>query len=356
MKTLIAIAATLAAVVPSLSAQDEQPVAGAELAIPDPKVAEHAALAAFVGTWETVGKMEAMPGVPGMEKPITSTGIERAELICNGLWLKSTMTGVFGEEVCEGIWLVGYDPHAKGYVGIWTSSMDEPATFFTGEYDAKARTWTFLGETAQGPMRSTLVHRDDDTSVETCYTKGADGKDLKCAEITRTRKKSPVAIAASAGGVAAPGPELARLHAGLGRWNAAVTCEMPGIGRTESKCVEIVSAICNGRWTWSDFTGEMGGVPFEGHCLCGYDAAAKEYVSIWIDSCAPTSAVCKGTLDEKTGEFTFRGDCRDPLGKPAHMHQVYSQKDANTRHMKMSFRSEAITNDMEIVYTRAPRK
>ncbi|HEU4418436.1 MAG TPA: hypothetical protein VFT55_05825, partial [Planctomycetota bacterium] len=68
--TTLCLAAILAATF--LPAQD--PKAPAQP--PNPKTKEHDALAMLVGNWQTTCKMNAMPGVQGMEKPSESTGTE----------------------------------------------------------------------------------------------------------------------------------------------------------------------------------------------------------------------------------------------------------------------------------------
>ena len=129
--------------------------------------------------------------------------------------------------------------------------------------------------------------------------KGQDGKEMQCVEIVRTKTKSAVP-AASTGEAKAPSDAHARLLEGVGDWDAMVKSVIPGMPASESKCNERVRAICGGRWTWSDFSGEMMGMPFEGHALCGYEPASGKYVSYWIDSMSATHMRTTGSYDEKT--------------------------------------------------------
>ncbi len=87
--TSLSVAAFVAATF--LPAQDQKKAP--EQAPPNPKTAAHAALAQFVGTWQTHSAMAAMPGVPGMEQASEWDGTDHGELICNGLWLKMTSEG-----------------------------------------------------------------------------------------------------------------------------------------------------------------------------------------------------------------------------------------------------------------------
>lgn len=353
MRTRAFLFAALFAVVPSLVAQDEAKPP-TEPAMPNPKHEAHALLAQLAGTWQTNCKMAAMPGVPGMEKPTESTGIEQAELICGGLWLKCTMTGEYQGEVCEGVWLLGYDPFKKGFVGLWVSNMEETSNVFDGTYDEKARSWNFHGDSFQGPFRSVFALTDANRSVETCFMKGQDGKEVQCVEIVRTRTKS-TAPAASKGEAKAPSDAHARLLEGVGDWDALVKSAIPGMPASESKCSERVRAICGGRWTWSDFSGEMMGMPFEGHALCGYEPTSGKYVSYWIDSMSATHMRTTGSYDEKAKIWAFAGNAVDEQGRPMAVSERYTQKDANTRRLEMTFKSEAMSHEMTIDYTRAKR-
>jgi hypothetical protein len=351
MRNQSLLVAALFAASPFLVAQDEKMPAAAP-AMPNPKVEAHDALKNLVGSWDSVCKMAAMPGVPGMEKPSETTGTEHAELICNGLWVKSVVNGTYQGQPFQGLWLAGYDPNKKKYTSVWVSSMDEPACTADGTYDEKTKTWTFSGPTPHGEMRSVATFQDADNFTETCYMKGPDGKEVECMQVTRKRSKSkPVEAAATAAKPSSK--ELAMLHEGIGQWDAVVKHAMPGAPATEDKATERVFPICNGTWTWSNFTGTMMGMPFEGHALCGYDSKAKKFVSYWIDSCSANASCTTGTHDEAKGVCTFEGTCVDEYGKPASIYQVYTQKDANTRHLKMTFKGEQGSHEMEIVYKRA---
>jgi hypothetical protein len=323
--------------------------------MPDPRHKEHDALKPLVGSWETVMKMEAMPGVPGMEKPMEAKGIERAELVCNGLWLKSVIDSTWKGGPFQGIWLAGYDPFAKKYRSYWVSSDDqEGLAVMDGTFDEKSKTWTWSGDTPHGAVRSTFVLKDADNSVETCYLKTPDGKESKCMEITRKRSKSPAAIEASA---KVPAAKLTKehelLHQDIGVWEATIlAAAAPGQQPTAEKGTESIVATCNGLWSWSDFKGQMMGAPFEGHALVGFDANEKKYVSVWIDSMSAVAAKTVGTFDEAKKAFTFTGSCNDPTGKPMSIHEVLTWKDADTRVLKMEFKTASETHNMEITYKR----
>ncbi len=345
---------TAVAVAPFLSAQDNK-AAGQQM--PDPKTPAHAPLATLAGNWTSTMKMAAMPGVPGLEKPVESTGTERTELICNGLWLKSTINSTWEGQPFQGLWLAGYDPHAKKYKSIWVMSMDEPAAFADGTYDEKTKTWTFIGPSPHGQVRSVMTWKDADTTVETNYLTPPGGKEVESMVITRTRAKG--AIPADATSPVTKGAEkpAAKEHAihpeDIGTWEATVTCAPPGgAPPSTEKGTETITSICEGKWQWTDFKGTMMGQPFQGHGLTGYDAAKKQYVSFWFDSCTATHAMTTGTYDEAKKTFTFAGNCLNHEGKPVTLSQSYSRPDANTRNLNMVCKDPSGASEMKIVYKR----
>ncbi len=337
---------------PFLGAQEGQ-------AMPSPKTEAHAALATLAGNWTTTGKTAALPGVPGMEEAKEWTGTEHAELICDGLWLKATADSTCKDEKARGLWLAGFDPTQKKYRGIYVSNMDEPCCEMDGSYDAATKTWTFTGKSPAGEFRSVYRLTDADHSVETCYLV-ADGKQTECMRIDRTRNKSALGKVAAAPTPATattakwPSAQHALLAAGIGDWNVTCTTLVPGQPAVEEKCAERVLPICDGKWFWSDFTGSMMGQPFEGHSLMGYDEGSKQYVSFWIDSYTATHSRTDGTYDAATKQWTFAGEC-DMGGKPAKIHQVYAQKDADTRDLQMTFESADGKQEMKLHYVRKPR-
>jgi hypothetical protein len=354
MKNQLILCSLLAAA-PILQAQDQQPPAGLEM--PNPKHEEHEALAALAGTWEFVMKNEAMPGVPGMEEATESKGTERAELCCNGLWLKSQFDSVWQGEPFQGVWLAGYDPFKKKYVSIWVSSSpEEPgAATMDGAYDAKTKTWTWSGTTPHGEMRSVLTLRNADQTVETCYMKSPDGKEAKCMEITRKRSKvAPVAANATARGIATENltAELQVLHKDIGEWQATLKMSAPGMPASEDRCTERVISTCDGRWLWSDFRGNVMGMPFEGHGLIGYDTQKNEYVSYWIDSMTPALARTTGTFDPTKRAYVLTGASVDQAGQPMKIRQVLTWKGDDARVLKMEFESAGTVSNMEIDYRR----
>jgi hypothetical protein len=327
---------------------------------PQPKHQQHDVLQALVGTWDVTMRSEAMPGVAGMEKATESTGTEHSELLNNGLWLKSTTHATCDGKPFEGVWLVGYDPFAKSYVGVWACSDEQqPGPFtMTGTFDDAKKTWTWNGKTPHGDMRSIVVASDPDTVVETCFLTGADGKETKCMEITRKRtsrtgKPDAAEAAASKGAELKLPKEIAGMRDDVGSWEAIVRrSAMPGGQATEDKATERVSAVCGGKWLWTDFAGRFGGEPFEGHALTGYDPVQKKVVSIWIDSMSPVWCMTTGDAAATSGELVLEGKSTDPTGQPMTIKQRMTRADASTRAVQLESMCSQGPSTMDITYRR----
>ncbi len=337
---------------------------------PNPKTPQHERLASLVGTWRTETKMAAMPGVPGMEEASEMVGIEHAKLVCGGLWLKVDGDGMCAGQQCSGMWLLGYDPHARSYQCIAASSMDDAPCCVEAKYDEKTKTWHFHGDSPMGAFRSEFAMHGPDKSVETCYSKDKDGKETEFMRSVRTRVKSGMTaknasskstadltdITNKAGGSdeapALPAP-LAALHADCGTWEADFKMEMPGMPAMTSKCREVTAPVCGGKWTWSTFTGEMMGAPFEGHALTGFDSKNSKVVSFWLDSMNGAFMRTDGSYDAKEKVFTMSGTCYDEQGKRGPVASTAKVTGKDARQLRMVFGKGDEQSVMTIDYRRA---
>ena len=360
MRTRTVLFAALCCAAPSLlpaqndkkppAPNDKKPAAGAEMAMPDPKTKEHDALAAFTGHWDASVKMQ----MPGTDKPNEAKGTETAELICNGLFVKSVVNATVDGKPFQGIWVGGYNPFSKNYETFWVDVETPSAAIGTGKRDAAKNTWDFHTAMATGEVHSVVTFKDADHFTETSYMKGADGKEEQMMEITRTRSKAPKAEDAAAKVDKAPTKEHAELLKMVGDWDAVVRFKMaPEAPWTEEKGTMHATAMCGGTWVWSDFKGQMMGAPFEGHGLDGYDTTKKEYVGWWIDTMSPVAMISSGKYDATKKGIAMEGKCLDPTtGKPMTSKLFGSWVDDNTHLLKMQFTDDTGTHDMEITYKR----
>jgi len=343
-------------VVAALAAQD-QPAAAA----PNPKTPQHERLAAFAGAWRTETKMAAVPGVSGMEKEATISGVEHAELLCNGLWLKVQAEGTCNGQACSGLWLLGYDPIAKAYQCLAASNTEPAPCCLEGRFDEAKKVWHFAGDTAMGKLRSELVLETADRSVETCFVVGSDGKEVQCMQIVRTRVQGAVAKDALVDrAIATPDKgarpaALAALHADVGAWDAEFQMTMPGAPAMAAKCREVVAPVCGDTWTWSTFTGDLMGGPFEGHALTGYDGKNDKVVSFWIDSANGAWMRTDGSYDAASQTFAMTGTCYDETGKRQAVSSTAKPNGKDARTLRMVFGAGERQHVMTIDYRRAAK-
>jgi hypothetical protein len=348
-KTAVLSAALFVAAFP-LFAQEK---AGGASQMPDPKTREHEVLKQLVGDWDCTMKMPAMPGVPGMEKPTESQAHEHADLVCGGLYVKSTIDGICNGKRFQGLFVAGYDQFQKVYTGIFVDSQDTAPATMQGTYDAGTKTWSWHGKCPQGEMRSVLVMKDADNSVENCFLKGADGKEGPAGEITRKRLKTAPPVEAAMARAETVAKECEILQKEVGEWDAVVKPpEVPGQPAKEENATEHVAAVCGGTWLWSDFHGTMMGQPFEGHSLFGYDGQEKKYVGWWLDSMSGLAMHTTGSFDDAKKSCTMTGNCIDGAGKPYTVKEVLTWKSDDSKQLVLDFKGENENGTMEIRYTR----
>lgn len=103
------------------------------------------------------------------------------------------------------------------------------------------------------------------------------------------------------------GAEHKALQRAVGNWDA--TLDM-GEGEP-SKGTMLVEAGPGGFTILSHFKADMGGMPFEGRAIDGYDPIKKKFVSVWADSMTPAPMFSEGTWDEKSQTLTMHGDMLD---------------------------------------------
>jgi hypothetical protein len=127
---------------------------------------------------------------------------------------------------------------------------------------------------------------------------------------------------------AASSPQAAHFKKAVGTWDATVT----SMGQT-SKGTETIRVLGDGMWLVSDFESPMGGSPFQGHGITGYDTQKKKFTGVWVDTMSPMPMHMEGTLDASGKVLTMTGDMPDPAtpGKMIPSTMVETWTDANTR-------------------------
>lgn len=163
-----------------------------------------------------------------------------------------------------------------------------------------------------------------------------------------------VCAASSAAGQASPGapplaPELERLQAWVGTWDAEVAM----MGQT-TQGSETCRIECGGHWLVTEHTGSFMGKPFVGKGFTGYDVSKGAYTGVWIDSSGgPMSLYTDGQFSKDGKTFTAQVDGLGMDGKPARFEYVSTFPEAHTRSFEI-FRLDGAKREsqMRIRYTK----
>jgi hypothetical protein len=122
-----------------------------------------------------------------------------------------------------------------------------------------------------------------------------------------------------------------------GTWNGEITMwEKPGAPPTSSTGTAVCKTVLNGLYQESVHTGNMMGMPFEGHSTLAYDNAKKMFINTWIDNFGSGIMIMKGTWDAATNSMTLTGTSYNPaLGRDCNFREVFKVVDDNTQQMEM---------------------
>lgn len=114
--------------------------------------------------------------------------------------------------------------------------------------------------------------------------------------------------------IAAPGPMHEHFKAWTGTWDTEITMWMaPGAPPQQSKGTAVNKLLLGGRFLYSENTGIMMGMPFEGIGISGYDNFRKEFVNIWMDNMGTAIYEMRGQLDASGKVETDTGVWDDPM-------------------------------------------
>src|SRR4030095_9968835 len=93
-----------------------------------------------------------------------------------------------------------------------------------------------------------------------------------------------------------------------GTWTGDITMwEKPGSPPTTSTGTAVYKMVLNGLYQESIHTGNMMGMPFEGHSILAFDNAKKMFINTWIDNFGSGMMIMKGTWDSTTKTMTLTG-------------------------------------------------
>ena len=115
--------------------------------------------------------------------------------------------------------------------------------------------------------------------------------------------------------LATPGEHHKKLDRWVGDWDATIKM-WTGPGKpTVSKGTVHYEWILGGRYVLGRWTGEVGGMPFQGMEIDGYDNAKGQYVSTWLDNMSTWPMTLTGRLLPDGSGMTYVGSSYDPMQK-----------------------------------------
>src|SRR5262245_60560193 len=121
-----------------------------------------------------------------------------------------------------------------------------------------------------------------------------------------------------------------------GVWDAHVKCSLPK--PMESKGEFTAKVDLGGFFLVTEFRGELGGAPFQGRGISGYDPFKKKYVGVWVDLMSPALYTSEGGFDKSGKVFTELLEGPGPDGKPMKMRAVTEIKSKDQMHFQMFLR------------------
>jgi hypothetical protein len=114
--------------------------------------------------------------------------------------------------------------------------------------------------------------------------------------------------------MSAPGKEHEALKPLVGSFTCTTKMIMaPGAPPTESTGTVERKWILGNRYIQEDVKATMGGIPFEGFGITGYDKLQKFYHAYWVDSMGTGTWTMTGTADAAGKVLTFTGENFDPM-------------------------------------------
>lgn len=115
-----------------------------------------------------------------------------------------------------------------------------------------------------------------------------------------------------------PGEHHKRLESMTGHWDLSSRFRMDPAAEWETSTSEAeIEWVLDGRFLKQEVEDDGTGMsdrPFKGLSFLGYDNAAEEYVTLWMDNHSTMMMMARGTADE-SGVITFTGTYTDPISK-----------------------------------------
>ena len=142
-----------------------------------------------------------------------------------------------------------------------------------------------------------------------------------------------------------PGPEHAHLKTMEGTWDTVME-----MGGQKSKGTATYKSICSGMWIASDFESDLGGVPYQGRGMDGYDQLKKKYIGHWFDSMTSAPMTFEGNFDADHKVLTMTGTSPGPDGKPVKFRSTTEMKGPDLMTFQM-FMADASNGKEVLAFT-----
>jgi hypothetical protein len=156
---------------------------------------------------------------------------------------------------------------------------------------------------------------------------------------------------------ATPGPEHQQMARMAGKWKLQVTSWMkPGAPPMKSEGTSELKPTMGGRYLEEEVHGDMGGQPFEGKGVQGFDNVSKERWGTWVDNMGTGTMLMKGKCAAGAKKCTMKGKAVDPIiGKEVPFTSTMEVKDENSFVVEMTGPGPdgKQFKNLELVYTRA---
>lgn len=150
----------------------------------------HQRLDPLAGKWKLAVKWRAAPD----DKWTQSHGTAEYTWILGRRFLQELFQYDMGSEQLQWLGVYGYDNYQKQYTATWFDNMGTNTEFATTQYDAQAKTFTFLGEQDDPPTRGKrkfkwIITIDGPNTLRfDSYDQSPPGTYFKNTEIVATRQ------------------------------------------------------------------------------------------------------------------------------------------------------------------------
>jgi hypothetical protein len=157
---------------------------------------------------------------------------------------------------------------------------------------------------------------------------------------------------------ATPGKMHAWLQEGVGEWTG--TCKMwmdPESAPTESKCTATIKSMMDGRFTTCEVKGDMGGMPFTGFGIYGFDNVSGKFQHTWVDNMG--TGMMNGTGDLSADGKTLTWNCtfNCPIAKgPIKMREIERRTGKDSYVLEMHGTHPGMDKEMKIMEINFTRK